>query len=574
MRKSTWLAATLLATLLLGSLVWAAERMRASEIKGLVSGELIIRPDTNNAWRPGHSDLMNPIPISLDGYPTGYAFAPGCPELAYSAIELQDGKPITVVRIAKVLNLWPVERKRPKLVTNQRTGQQISVMENVQETLPFIQRERKLLALPVTKTKRDILVSPFIEGPIAWSPDGTKIAIFAVTENAKKSYASRDIWLIDYTTGTRQALTQGAWVTDLSWSPDSRWLTYAVERAEKKLAPPAQPTAPGLWMADMKTGAKVKVAAGGIDLQWDKESHSLRFRRDGDDPGVEYQLATGKIVSAPLPAQVEYPWQTSPDGRFRATLEKQGDATLLMVRERVSGVQRLSLPAQEFGCWNPDSKVLTFFDGQGQLCMTSIEGIHRGHGAEITNKAELMMLPFQPPVQWSSFALPAGLETKPQVGNSWLAFLAQGQLRVLRLQHGLPGPHDRAVMGMTPEKERELVHNNLKQVALAVIMYAGDWDFEAPPGNFTFPRAVSPYLKSMELLDRPGYPGDVVFKYLVTDPKAFPKLKSPAEVPMGIIDYFADGGYVAYADGHVTWVPREEIAALLQKTQEAYNPKK
>lgn len=569
MKQAGRLLVTLLLVGLLVSLALGAERLQISQITGLIWNDMIIQPFG-----------INPIPIGREGHPTGFAFAPGRAELAYSKLERQGKASVSVLRIAKLDYLWTVFRTRPKTTTEE--GRTVTIQEGYYATMPFTERERELLSLPVI-VSGDRLRSPFIEGPILWSADGSKLAVFVVTENLNKMYATRDLWLIDYGSGKRQELTRGAWVTETAWSADSRWLAFAAEQGEGKPAKSAPPaTRPGLYVAAAQTGAIRWIAEGGLDLEW-SPTNRLSFRRQGDSPqGQEYNPATKQLSPVKVMPQPESPWQLSPDRRYLAVVEESPSGRQLELRERASDSRLFSLPAAEMGGWYPDSRMLTYFGKDGKLKMTAVVGPHRGHSAEVTEAAELDLLPFHPPVAWSSpvqfnFLPPGvpwpapGLESKQKPLLSWLAYISQGQLRVQQMIHRLPAIHEAVALDKLPlEDERMLVLNNMKQVALAVLMYSNDWDELAPPPAVAL-RAIDPYLGGRQLLDRPGYPDQPVVRYLVTNPRAYRELQRPAEVPMAIVEYMEDGDIIAFCDGHVKWVRKELVPDILRIAEEAFS---
>jgi prepilin-type processing-associated H-X9-DG protein len=567
MKTLGWAAAGLAAVALFFTLAAAAERMQPSDIKGLVSGEWIIAPDE-----------MNPVPIGDGGFATGFAFAPGRAELAYCAVQEKGGGQASVLRIVRVEKLWPVEREYGADTVQTDIGIR-RFPKMVEIALPFSERERELLRLEAEKPQGAVW-GPFFEGPILWSPDGTRLALFVVKEEAAKSFESRDLWVVDYATGKHKALTRNAWVGEAAWSPDAGRLAFAAYQASSQPLPKdLKTTQPGLWLADVSTGALSRIYEGGIDLEWQANGRRLRFRRSGDSPqGLEYDIGTGKIESSPLPQSAEHPWEISADRRYVVSMNRISTGSQLEVRQGASGVIVFTLPAEEMGCWQPEGGLLAYFGRDGVLRMAAVEGPQRGRAVEISREAEVNAVPFQPPLQWSSRILaPPDLlqvqgqwptpEDHPKV--SWLALISHGELRVLRMAHRLPALDEKAALGLlSPEEEQTIVTANAKQIALAVIMYASDWDEQPPPPGVEFGEAIRPYLRDDSLLQRPGYRGEPVFRYLVSDSANWSRIKDPSMAPMGVIDYWEEGGVVAFADGHVKWYPREELEAVLREGAE------
>ncbi len=548
------------AAVLLLSAAFAAEKLRVSDIKGLVSGELIVQP----------ADL-NPIPIGQGGYPTGFAFAPGRAELAYTTVEEKGGGSFSALRIVRAERLWPVPREVEKSFTD-RQGRKHNYRGQVMVPLPFAERERQLLRFGVKKAG-ERFVGPLLEGPILWSPDATKLAVFAVIPNDLDSYTTRDLWIIDYATGKKQALSQGMWVGEAVWSPDSKWLAFVVAPGDKKPTPQKSFPTEGLWLTETRLNTHKRIASGGFDLEWPAPGR-LVFRQSGESPkGLEYQLESGKSRTVSVAAGPESPWEISPDKRYLAVSQEEVAGKRLEIKERSTGAVKVTLPGEFLGGWNPDSELLAFIDHQGILSLTSAAGVHQGHIVR-TAVQNISLLPLHPPVDWSARQTPGGLPSDAQE-ISWIAFAAQDGLRVLCLSHRQPHGHEAAALGLlTPEKERETVINNMKQVGLSLIQYSTDWDNRFPANDARIYDTISPYLRNREIFDRPGYPNQPVVRYLGSA-GPISRVESPNDpgaVPVAVVDYWTDGGVVAYADGHVKWEPRENIEALLRKAEEVFGP--
>jgi prepilin-type processing-associated H-X9-DG protein len=104
-------------------------------------------------------------------------------------------------------------------------------------------------------------------------------------------------------------------------------------------------------------------------------------------------------------------------------------------------------------------------------------------------------------------------------------------------------PKETAVAAMEAAARREAVMAS-KQVALAVIMFSADHEDNAPSAS-TFLDDVSPYLKDRALTNG--------FVYTFTG-GSLTDVDKPAETELGYIPG-PGGRAVAYADGHVKWVP-------------------
>ncbi|NIM05298.1 MAG: hypothetical protein GTO55_04230 [Armatimonadetes bacterium] len=571
MKQAGWLVTTLPMIALLVSLAVSQEQARLEEVGELISGGLLVRIDE-----------FNEIPIGRGGFSTGFAFAPGRPELAYCAVEETDKGLCSVLRIVQVEKLWAVDRKSTR-VYNTGSLEKEPRFEIAKSYAPFAERERELTRVEAAG-KEGSLWGPFLEGPIAWSPDGARLAVYVVTEDASKSYASRDLWVVDYKTGQREILTLNMWVTAEAWSPNSRWLALVAEPANPELADlVTRPARPGLWLFDVQSGERKRIADGAISLEWSKDSSWLRFRRSGDSKEAQqYDTATSKLSSTPSFPPEARPWEISPDGRFIATMKRSMDGSRLEVRERSSGTLLVNVPAEAMGCWHPDNRLLAYFGPDGALMMTTVEGEHRGRAAKVTVEAEYNVPPFQAPLQWSSQStLPQYREARqqgqtvptPEPMMSWFALISKGKLCVLCMDHENyprpPSASELAALRRLDEKEETmLVLANIKQIGMAVLMYAGDNDGQAPPSGPKFFEAVRPYVSTTDIFDRPGYPNQPVFRYLLPGGFDLEKLKMPVDVPIAVIDYWGDQGVVAFADGHASWIRGDGLEKVLRKGEE------
>lgn len=87
--------------------------------------------------------------------------------------------------------------------------------------------------------------------------------------------------------------------------------------------------------------------------------------------------------------------------------------------------------------------------------------------------------------------------------------------------------------------------SNAKQCALGILLYANDYDDTLPPPG-DFQKSVEPYIKNNAIMDG--------FVYTYNGPRNMADIKNPAETVLGYIEG-PGGRAVAYADGHVKWIP-------------------
>ncbi len=100
------------------------------------------------------------------------------------------------------------------------------------------------------------------------------------------------------------------------------------------------------------------------------------------------------------------------------------------------------------------------------------------------------------------------------------------------------------------QARKTLALSNAKQIALALLMYAQDFDGNLPSGSDSIKDILKPYLKYDSIFFMPGTTGDgFVYTYGGGPLSAIEK---PAETSIG---YFngPNGRAVIFADGHVVW---------------------
>ncbi len=105
-------------------------------------------------------------------------------------------------------------------------------------------------------------------------------------------------------------------------------------------------------------------------------------------------------------------------------------------------------------------------------------------------------------------------------------------------------PKDAFEKALLAAKRAEAL-SRAKQVALGLIIYAADHDDVLPSSSADWQNLIAPYLKNNSIMQ------DFVYTFgggLLT------AIERPAETELGYIP-FAGGRIVAYADGHVRWMP-------------------
>lgn len=133
--------------------------------------------------------------------------------------------------------------------------------------------------------------------------------------------------------------------------------------------------------------------------------------------------------------------------------------------------------------------------------------------------------------------------------GSAVLYLSQGAAWVtsfVRLPKGLFLQARRAAL-------RAMAISNAKQVGLALLMYAQDYDETFPPADETIRDRLLPYVKNVAFFNDPGTdaPG-FVYLYDVASLKA---IQEPAKTRIGHLTG-PGGRAVIFADGHVEWEDR------------------
>ena len=116
-------------------------------------------------------------------------------------------------------------------------------------------------------------------------------------------------------------------------------------------------------------------------------------------------------------------------------------------------------------------------------------------------------------------------------------------------------PKDLALKALEAAERTKAISDS-KQAALALIIYASDYDDTFPSNAGDWAEAVSPYLKNRGILDG--------FTYTYSG-GPMSEIESPATTEIGY-KLGPGGRAVAYADGHVKWIPdgkkEENLSAL------------
>ncbi|MFQ3612006.1 MAG: hypothetical protein SNJ72_10995, partial [Fimbriimonadales bacterium] len=108
---------------------------------------------------------------------------------------------------------------------------------------------------------------------------------------------------------------------------------------------------------------------------------------------------------------------------------------------------------------------------------------------------------------------------------------------------------------ITDEKLARHFLSTGRQIAMALLMYAQDYDESFPLADTEVSQVLLPYLNNPSLLEHP-LTKQPVFTYLLNG-ENLANIENPAETKMGIVDW-GDPQFVVviYVDGHAKMVPR------------------
>ncbi|HEX5322505.1 MAG TPA: hypothetical protein VFW40_01880, partial [Capsulimonadaceae bacterium] len=138
-------------------------------------------------------------------------------------------------------------------------------------------------------------------------------------------------------------------------------------------------------------------------------------------------------------------------------------------------------------------------------------------------------------------------------GAYQVAYLAQGDLKVCDLAIRDATLMEKAMAGekLPCNQQRLLASENAKQLGLAIIQYAQDYDEHFPAGD-GFPGSITPYLRPDMTVDLPNI---APFKYLPPADLSLAAAESPATTPIGTYD-LPCATVTVYMDGHVSSVDK------------------
>jgi prepilin-type processing-associated H-X9-DG protein len=189
-------------------------------------------------------------------------------------------------------------------------------------------------------------------------------------------------------------------------------------------------------------------------------------------------------------------------------------------------------PADRVYRWSPDSsEELSLAEGKQTLTLS---------GTSVTAPSLWLSSPFKSEYQSAFIALDATEASISPTGDA-LYYTSQG----IGYVRSFVRMSKAEFLKVLAEAQRMEVMNKAKQAALGLLMYAADYDDNMPMKEADILAILFPYLKDGEVLKG--------FVYTFAGGSLLP-LSSPSDTELGYIPG-PGGRAVAYADGHVGWVP-------------------
>ena len=400
-----------------------------------------------------------------------------------------------------------------------------------------------------------------IAPPIAWSPNGAKLAVIEAAGNLSTLLS------IDYLAGESTTLARAPRIVDVAWHPNATHIAYVTEAEDAR----------HLWLQTIPPAEPRRIGEDGFHLRWSLDGKLFWLRADSEVSWSEHvwdpassAVSVANIVPARTPDTL---W--SPDGTLCAALEPaedDGEMNLAIYPANSTAPDIVPLPEvrpNRLLCWSPDSNIILFLAQDNWLLAAAARpvgsgalAVFRSRGRDavptvVTTRLSLCGFPIidpsAGPPAWSSggdlvaVAVPdraQTIEAWPRLGETDIPY---GTIAVTWIDRTYMKPPTPA------EAERKEVDVKSKHLALALQMYLADNNdiFPAVEDMDQLRTAVGDYLRSQDDFMRPGTTDEVMFTYLVPPGTRLVEIQDPFSMPVAVVDY-ASGFYtVAFGDGHV-----------------------
>lgn len=114
--------------------------------------------------------------------------------------------------------------------------------------------------------------------------------------------------------------------------------------------------------------------------------------------------------------------------------------------------------------------------------------------------------------------------------------------------------------------DRMTVMSNLRQIALAALMFAEEHDDRLPDAS-RFRDDIRPFLRNDSLYGRPRETGSDLFEWLALSGFALHDIPRPAQTPLGLVAWPPGEIQVAFVDGHVKTFTADAWAQFVQQAR-------
>ena len=482
---------------------------------------------------------------------TGFAFGPGRLEVAYCGPIAKEGP----------RGLWVVNAQAPKA-----DGE----------------RDARLYRTPVAPP-RLVWTAPegvTLRGPIWWAPNGAQIAVRSLTGNQCALMSA------DYATGEAVKLSQGN-ITAAAWSPEGKRIALVKESSGVS----------EMWLQTFPPGEERRLGEGGLDLRWSvdgKELHWIVAQPGETWEKKVWNAETEKLENAGgTPARPEGTlW--SPNGRLCAAVvgEKQ-DRQLVIYPAGSTAGETVTLegvhPQQVLG-WTPDSHIVVMLADRNLPVAVSImpeaglpEHIKSILAAEHVTYPKLRASVVGPPLdaqpgppswsanmdmlayvfrqgeakeldflRWQSPQQPTE-EIRERLRDETLPKAETALIAVSVLRQAIP--HDVAEKREDDSRLKTMVLSNVKNIAVALIMYLTDCDAfpEALTGE-QLREILRPYVQNDSVFCLPDT-DEVVVQYLIPPGTRPSDIEDAGITPMVVVEAVPGWDIVGFVDGHAQAIP-------------------
>ena len=139
-----------------------------------------------------------------------------------------------------------------------------------------------------------------------------------------------------------------------------------------------------------------------------------------------------------------------------------------------------------------------------------------------------------------------------------ILYVCDGDLWVVRFRWREQSIDEKVAhrLPLRSDEEATYMMANLKQIGLALMQYAQDYDENFPHDAPKIVDALKPYVRNASVFCRPGGGTQSVFRWTPAPSLKLGDIAEPGETVIGLFDYHRDFRLLLFADGHVKCNPR------------------